>query len=147
MRPTPASSYGASPVDNSFRWAGGGFVGTPRDLVRFGNAVLGEELLSDEIKALLFAPQTLPDGSENPQHYALGWRSQDSTSLLGEHEPVRIVHHGGIQAGGSCFLMMLPDYDFVVSVTANSGARKARGEVQDVAFDLARLFLAARTES
>ncbi len=136
------------PVDNSFRWAGGGFLASARDLVKLGNALLAGDLVSAETRATLFAAQPLPGGEANPQSYALGWRSHESTSLLGEEEPIHVVHHGGRQVGGAAFLLLVPpnrrsEAGIAVAVLANSGSRTARHEVQTVAVDLARLCLLA----
>ena len=49
-------------VDNSYKWAGGGFLSTTEDLLRFGNAHLGDDYLSDTAKRLLFTEQQTHDG-------------------------------------------------------------------------------------
>jgi serine beta-lactamase-like protein LACTB len=38
----------ASYVDNSYKWAGGGFISTAIDLAKFGNALLILYQLNDE---------------------------------------------------------------------------------------------------
>ena len=44
-------------VDNSYKWAGGGFLSTPSDLVKFGFAHFGDELLRPETIAELWRPR------------------------------------------------------------------------------------------
>lgn len=41
------------PFDNSDKWAGGGFVSTPSDLVRFGNAILQGPFITEEWRSVL----------------------------------------------------------------------------------------------
>lgn len=134
--------YTASyPIDSSNKIAGGGLVSTPSDLVRLGQALLGDGLVSTAGKQALFTPLALADGSMNPQNYALGWRVDTSVRLLGEDRPTPIIHHGGAQAGAAAFLMLLPEQGISVAVMSNSGTAAARAEVQEVAYVLARLVI------
>src|SRR5690606_37662431 len=57
----------APEVNLSDRYAGGGFVSTPSDLVKFGNALLGAEFLSSESKNILWTLVPLADGTMNAQ--------------------------------------------------------------------------------
>ncbi|HET8633142.1 MAG TPA: serine hydrolase domain-containing protein, partial [Gemmatimonadales bacterium] len=50
-------------VDNGYKWAGGGFLSTTEDLVRFGEGLLEGKLLSDSTRALLWTPQLMKNGS------------------------------------------------------------------------------------
>jgi CubicO group peptidase (beta-lactamase class C family) len=134
--------YTASyPIDSSNKIAGGGLVSTPSDLVRLGQALLGDVLVSTASNQVLFTPLALADGSMNPQNYALGWRIDTSVRLLGEDRPTRIIHHGGAQAGAAAFLMLLPEHGISVAVMSNSGTGTARAEVQEAAYALARLVI------
>src|SRR5690606_21313221 len=69
-------------VDNSSKWAGGGYLSTPTDLVRFGNGILNNSLLDENTKALLFRPVKLANGEVNEQNYALGWRNDLSEKVF-----------------------------------------------------------------
>ncbi len=131
----------AYPIDSSNKIAGGGLVSTPTDLVRLGQALLGEELVSAAGKQALFTPQALADGSMNPQNYALGWRIDTSLRLLGEDRPTHMIHHGGAQAGAAAFLMILPEHGISIAVMSNSGTGTARAEAQEAAYVLARLVI------
>jgi serine beta-lactamase-like protein LACTB len=53
----------APPADNSYKWAGGGFLSTSEDLVRFGFGMLYSDILGDETKELLWTPQQTNDGT------------------------------------------------------------------------------------
>jgi CubicO group peptidase (beta-lactamase class C family) len=130
----------ARPVDSSYKIAGGGLVATPSDLARFGNALQRGALLSGAGRQTMWTPQSLADGRPNPQGYALGWRVDQSTELAADGRPLRIVHHGGSQAGAAAFLLLVPDQGLAVAVMANSSG--GRGQVQETAFAIARRMLA-----
>ena len=49
-------------VDNSYKWAGGGFLSSAEDLVKFGNAMLSDTLMSLEIIKELTTSQKTSDG-------------------------------------------------------------------------------------
>lgn len=134
----------AYPIDSSAKIAGGGMVSTPSDLARFGQALLGESLLSAASRETLFKPLPLSDGRMNPENYAIGWRVDTSLRLLGEDRPTRIIHHGGIQPGGVAFLMLLPEHGITVAVMSNSGTSAARADVQEASYVLARQVIEAR---
>ncbi|HEX5756141.1 MAG TPA: serine hydrolase domain-containing protein [Arenimonas sp.] len=132
----------AYPINSSAKIAGGGMVSTPSDLARLGQALLGDALLSADAKQAMFTPQALADGRMNPENYALGWRVDTSVRLLGEDRPTPIIHHGGIQPGGTAFLMLLPEFGITVAVMSNSGTSAARTDVQEAAYALARQVIA-----
>lgn len=104
-------------VDNSVKWAGGGFLSTAPDLVRFGNGLLTGRLLKPETVHLLFTSQHTADGKETG--YGLGWR-------IGEQWGRRFVWHTGGAVGGSSVLVLLPEEQVVVALIANlQGVRLA----------------------
>lgn len=115
-------------VDNSYKWAGGGFLSTAEDLVRYGSAYLQPGFLQPRTRTLLFTAQHTRDGADT--HYSLGWFiSHDSTGRLA-------VSHGGGSVGGTAYLVMYPGQGLVVALLAN-------GDMPFVttARDLARVFL------
>ena len=101
----------ANQVENSYKWAGGGLLSTPADLVIMGGSLLNYSLLKRETVALLFTPQLLTDGKNT--NYGFGWRI--GTDQKGR----RIIHHGGSIDGGRTFLMLYPDHNLIVAITAN----------------------------
>lgn len=109
-------------VNLSYKWAGGGFISTPTDLVKLGNAwVADSTFLSTTTKKEFWSPVRLSDGEVNEQEYALGWRSwlnYENDSLLGG-ETIWMVHHGGISKGSMNFLVLFPDYGLVVNASIN----------------------------
>jgi len=98
-------------VDNSYKWAGGGFLSTPEDMIRFGSAHLGSDLVSQETLAEWFMPQQLNDG--NHTTYGVGWSIDNSQS------PERIVYHGGGSVGGTAILLVNRDTGLVVAALGN----------------------------
>ena len=129
-------------VDNSNKWAGGGYLSTPTDLVRFGNGILNNSLLNEDTKELLVDPVKLADGHVNEQNYALGWRNDLSKNVFLDGREVRIIHHGGTAAGSTAILVLLPEYNASISLTMNKSGSTA--DLFDIAFKLAELFLTER---
>jgi serine beta-lactamase-like protein LACTB, mitochondrial len=100
-------------VDNSYKWAGGGFLSTPEDLVTFGSALLRPGFLTADSLKLLFTSQKTGDGKETG--YGMGWSIRKSES--GQ----RIYDHGGGSVGGTCELIVYPDSHVVVALLTNLG--------------------------
>lgn len=98
-------------VDNSYKWAGGGFLSTPEDLVRFGQAHLGPGFLRAETLATLQTPQTLGNGESTG--YGIGWGTQVQDD--GDRE----VGHSGGSVGGTTLLILIPEHDLVVAGVVN----------------------------
>ncbi|MHC4993556.1 MAG: serine hydrolase domain-containing protein [Planctomycetota bacterium] len=107
----------APPVDNSYKWAGGGFLSTSEDLLKFGAAHLTDERLHPETVQLLWESQT--QGVDNqPTHYGLGWRSgRDSAGR-------RTVGHTGGSVGGSTVLLIYPEHQLVIALIANQSSAR-----------------------
>jgi CubicO group peptidase (beta-lactamase class C family) len=101
----------APTVDVSDKWAGGGFVSTAEDLVRFGSALLRPGFLRAETLDLLFTSQRTRDGK--PTGYGVGWFIQ--TDSLGH----RWVFHGGGAVGGTTAFGVDRDSHLVIAITSN----------------------------
>lgn len=100
-------------VDNSYKWAGGGFVGNTEDLVRFGMAWIEPGFLDPATVDLWFSPQHLADGSETT--YGIGWFTRV------DEAGHRIVWHTGGSVGGRAVLVLFPDRGVVVAMLSNAG--------------------------
>jgi serine beta-lactamase-like protein LACTB len=127
-------------VNNSNKWAGGGLLSTPSDLVQMANQLVSGEYLQQDTLATLFEPQKLNNGEVNRQNYALGWRHSITKKSLAGKNKVHYIHHGGTAAGSSSLLIMFPEYDLVVSVLINSSIGNF-GELWDLTFEVATQFL------
>jgi CubicO group peptidase (beta-lactamase class C family) len=108
----------AAPVDVSNKWGAGGFVSTPSEMVRIGNALLQGKIVRPETFALLTTPQTLKDGKETGAGYGMGWRSGHRKLPLSGRE-VRVIHHGGTANGAMSFFVLFPETGMVVSINTN----------------------------
>ncbi len=100
-------------VDNSYKWAGGGFLSTPSDLVRFSSSVLEPGIVSPATLALLLDTQHLRNGEETG--YGIGWG--DVVSDQGH----RIARHTGGSVGGTTMLWVDRSTGVTVAVAANRG--------------------------
>src|SRR6184192_270630 len=124
-----AGSYRVAPaVDNSYKWAGGGFLSTAEDLVRFGSALLEPGFLKAATLELLFTSQKTTAGE--PTGYGVGWFV--GTDSLGH----RWVFHGGSSVGGTTAFGVDRDSRVVVAITSNlSNAPLEPGEGIRALFD------------
>src|SRR5262249_19118124 len=98
-------------VDNSYKWAGGGFLSSTEDLARFGNALFEPGYLKKESLALLFTPQKTKSGEA--VEYGMGW-------FLGKSKSgQRIFQHSGGSVGGTSQLILYPDQHLVIAMICN----------------------------
>ena len=100
-------------VDNSYKWAGGGFISNTEDLVRFGWAHLDGSFLQPATVEVLFTSQRTTSGRVT--NYGLGWSS--GTDSAGR----RWVGHTGGSVGARAVLLVYPDQRVVVAALANLG--------------------------
>ena len=103
--------YNAPYADNSYKWAGGGYLSTVEDLVRFGAAHTGPGFLKAETLRLLHTSQTTSDGKQT--EYGIGWvvdTDSDGRTRIG---------HGGGSVGGVARLVVYPGSKVVVAMLAN----------------------------
>jgi serine beta-lactamase-like protein LACTB, mitochondrial len=98
-------------VDNSYKWAGGGFLSTPEDLLRFGSAHLNPGIISESTLDEWFTSQELSDGAATK--YGIGWfvSPDDSNG--------RVVYHSGGSVGGTTMLLVNRDTGLVVAAVGN----------------------------
>ena len=108
-------------VDNSYKWAGGGFISTPEDLLIFANGHFEPGYLQAETLEVLFTSQKTRDGTETG--YGVGWTS--SNNAHGQ----RIVSHGGGSVGGRTILTMNRDTGVIVAIVANLSSAPMTAEL------------------
>jgi len=113
-------------VDNSYKWAGGGFLSTSEDLVRFGSILLQPGFLKAESLKLLFTSQKTKSGEVTG--YGVGWGIAKSASG-------KLVYaHSGGSVGGTSQLIVYPETHVVVALITNlSGNEWKEEEVEAVA--------------
>jgi len=98
-------------VDNSYKWAGGGFLSTAEDLVRFGLAHQEAGFLQADTLAMLQTGQKTNDGEETD--YGIGWRTGT------DEQSRRRVGHGGGSIGGRTAFWVYPDQGLVIAMVTN----------------------------
>jgi len=99
-------------VDNSNKWAGGGFLSTSEDLVRFGFAHLSDQFLQPDTIEMMWTSQL--SGAGEPTGYGIGWGMRTD-----DHGRQLIGHTGG-SVGGTTNLRIYPDEGLVIAVIANT---------------------------
>jgi serine beta-lactamase-like protein LACTB, mitochondrial len=103
-------------VDNSYKWAGGGFISTSQDITRFANALLRSDYLSAEVITTFTKPQQLIDGSFT--NYGMGFFSGKDDSGK------EYIGHGGGSVGGTSDLVIYPKEKITVVILTNMSDAK-----------------------
>lgn len=104
--PTPIPN----PEDPSYKWAGGGLVSSPSDLVRLAGAYL-DGTLSPEVVEEMWTTQRTNDGEETG--VGIAWR-------IGEDfQGRRIIHHSGSMGGARSTIVIWPDTREAIAVMTN----------------------------
>lgn len=118
-------------IDRSYSWAGGGFLSTSEDLVRFGSAHLQKGFLKEETLKIMFTSQKTSDGKETGTGW--GWR-------ITKNKEGRLYYfHPGENVGGRSYLLMYPDKKVVVAMVHNlTGA--SLGSI----IDISKIFVDAK---
>ncbi|XP_007956271.1 serine beta-lactamase-like protein LACTB, mitochondrial [Orycteropus afer afer] len=113
-------------VDNSYKWAGGGFLSTVGDLLKFGNAMLygyqvglfknsNENLLPGYLKpetmAMIWTPVPNTEMSWDKEgKYAMAWGVVEKKQTYGSCRKQRhYASHTGGAVGASSVLLVLPE--------------------------------------
>lgn len=119
----------AARVDNSYKWAGGGFLSTVHDMAIFAQAHLDASFLKKETIDLWTTSQVTTGGDKT--NYGIGWRS-------GEDKKGRQWYgHSGGSVGGSTMLLIFPKEELIVALTINLG----QAQYGNLAFRIAEQFL------
>jgi CubicO group peptidase (beta-lactamase class C family) len=109
-------------VDNSNKWAGGGFLSTSEDLVRFGSAHLSDQFLHPETIKMMWTSQHTASGEETG--YGIGWKIRiDDQGRI-------VVGHTGGSIGGTTNLRIYPKKELIIAVISNT-SDAALGKMTD----------------
>ena len=134
-RPKLTEGWANMPLCNpAYCWAGGGFVMTPADAVRFGAALLDtpQAKISSAERQLLFTPMT--EATKQMPPLGLGWRiDRDKQGRLR-------WHHSGATGGGCYFLAVYPEQGLSIALAGN--VMNMRVNVNQVGSNLADIFAA-----
>lgn len=113
----------------SNRIPGGGFYSTVEDLLKFGEAIIHNELISAESLQMML---TKTDVEKPGNPYGMGWFMYG-----GEETPSACFGHSGEQTGTSAQLMIIPSRQTVVAVMGNTSG--SWNETLKLAVDLFHL--------
>lgn len=123
-------------VDNSNKWAGGGFLSTPTDLLHFAHAMFDGDLVTPETFSTMTTSQTTTAGEKT--NYGIGWATdmaprelQRAGEAFSEEQMARvadiigderIIGHSGGSVGGLTLFIATPDSagDVVVAAVSNN---------------------------
>ena len=119
-------------IDESVKVPSGGLQATPVDLIRFGNALLYQELINNETFNRFIRPSK--NNIEDGINYGFGWESTKGTvgfirilqnigDLFNWHLPhtvgKRFIYHQGGSYGGMSMLVIYPEQELVFAFTSN----------------------------
>lgn len=100
-----------SDVNNEYKVAGGGFLSTSEDLIKFGNEVIHPKLISETTLKELITPQILESGKST--YYGIGFS-------IGKSKNKTLVYsHSGSGVGASTLLLIYPEEEVVISILTN----------------------------
>lgn len=97
--------------DLRFRAPSEGLLSNAEDLVKFGNAIIYSDNISDQIKEKIFKPTELL--GEFPPNIANGW------ILMKKAEGDQLYGRVGEVTGGGAVLLIIPDKKLVIAGTVN----------------------------
>ena len=99
--------------DLSWKFAGGGFESSARDLCKLADSLFNGFILTSEYRKQMWVTGTTRDGKMTD--YGLGWR-------IGVENGKPVVSHSGGQRGANSFWKVYPDDGVVVVVLTNREA-------------------------
>lgn len=120
-------------VDNSYKWAGGGFISTTTDLIKFGEAHMTPGFLSEETLKDFTTSQVLNNGDSTG--YGVGWGRIETDGVKG-------FGHTGGSVGGITAFRIYPTEGLILVFLSNSSVTKY-GTVGD---RIVNLFLSAKAK-
>uniref|UniRef100_A0A7S1KTU5 Beta-lactamase-related domain-containing protein n=1 Tax=Percolomonas cosmopolitus TaxID=63605 RepID=A0A7S1KTU5_9EUKA len=105
-------------VDNSNKFAGGGFMSTAKDIAKFGYQTICGDFLSKQTQKMMLTPQKQNDGTATP--YGIGWSLPVREDIDLERMSGRFcAKHSGGASGGTSMLYVLPEQKIAVAVIVN----------------------------
>jgi len=120
---SPIGFREAIPVNNFYKLAGGGYVGTAFDISKFGQSYLEHSLLPEKV-SLEFLRSLKIEGK--PTYYGLGWQVSEDTS----GRPY--FGHIGNGVGGYSNFFVYPDARMVVVILTNCTDPRIQTDLDEV---------------
>ncbi|MEM7201492.1 MAG: serine hydrolase domain-containing protein [Planctomycetota bacterium] len=106
-------TFRSSNTDVSWKLPGGGFLSNVGDLARFARGLLGDDLLTDDEKAQMWAPQAAPETESGTYPYGLGFGVRVVDGRLR-------VSHSGSQEKTKTLMQLDPERGRAVVAMSNS---------------------------
>ncbi|MEP3837020.1 MAG: serine hydrolase domain-containing protein [Algibacter sp.] len=106
----------ATPVANEYKVAGGGFLSTSEDLIKFGEEIISPKTISKEALSEMTTSQKLKSGKLTG--YGIGFSSDYTTNNTPKY------YHTGGGVGASTVLLIYPKEQIVISVLTNKSGVK-----------------------
>ena len=119
-------------VDNSYKWAGGGFLSTAEDIIKFAHAFSRPGYLSATTLDKWTASQRTTNGKLT--NYGIGWRS--GTDQFGHSW----YGHTGGSVGGTSNMLIYPEHETVVIVLINLSS----AQMDEMAYKIGNEFIKAK---
>ena len=117
------------PHNVTYKYAGGGMLSTPTDLVKFVQALQNQKLLTtDSLNRMWQTPY-----ADLQANQAYGWRTEENNGR-------QIIHMGGSISGFKSFLVFWPDSGLSIAVMSNRDNFDYRSKI---AFHLGELYFEA----
>jgi serine beta-lactamase-like protein LACTB, mitochondrial len=101
----------AKPVSNEYKLAGGGFLSTSEDIVKFGNEIIYNKIISKKAVSEITTSQLLKSG--NITGYGIGF------SIGNSQKGTPKYYHTGGGVGASTILLIYPEEELVITVLTN----------------------------
>ncbi len=111
-------------ADNSYKWAGGGFLSTTDDLIRFAFAHMKPTELKPETVELLWTSMETNDGEST--NYGIGW------GVHTDGQGNRFASHNGGSVGGTTIFIVHPHLNMCMAIAINVSQADSKGIVADV---------------
>ena len=102
----------ASPVCNEYKVAGGGFLSTSEDLIKFGNEIISPKIVSEDALSQIITSQRLKTGEITG--YGIGFSVEASKNGTPKY------YHTGGGVGASTILIVYPKESLVMTVLTNT---------------------------
>ncbi|MEZ4897775.1 MAG: serine hydrolase domain-containing protein [Saprospiraceae bacterium] len=102
----------APAVDNSYKWAGGGFIASATDLCHFAYTLLGEDFWKPSIRDQFIQSQRTTSGESTG--YGIGFSSHNDEA--GRHW----FGHSGGSVGGTSNMVIYPEEELIIVVLTNA---------------------------
>lgn len=116
-------------VSNEYKVAGGGFISTSEDLIKFGNEIISLKIISETSLKELIKPQILESGKST--HYGIGFSVGETKNKTPKYS------HSGGGVGATTLLLIYPEEEVVISILTNL----SQAPIYDIGNQLESVFL------